>query len=208
MPAGNIAIRPILAAWKNPGFKMLVEVIDAASQEVILSETTDAIVASADGKQDNVTFEKPEYKIPNCKGGKFIFKVSIVDKENQHEALCGGFEVDTYEETQGQVPDPITILKQNFAEWSNNVPAAESGWQIYDKGAALTSNTGASRIMATSPGGGANLANAYFCRHWEADNLTEPTFYLIYGDNTEYPDQVINIEKGGLKYEVSYYAAI
>ena len=208
LPKGDsILITPIFAAWKNPGFKLFVEIIDADTKEVYASKETEAITANANGGQNNIDFQKDTLKIYSCKGGKFIFKMSIVDKENQHEALCGGFNVEKFHVDGGDIANPITVLKENFAEWTNNVPAAESGWQIYDNGAALTSNTGASRIMATSPGGGANMSCAYFCRHW-TDNLTEPKFYLIYGDNAEHPEKVINITTSELKYDITYFGAI
>ena len=185
LPEGDLELRPVIAAWKNAGFKVLVSVLDASTKDVIASQEI-TTTANANGATDKIEFQTEGIRFSST-GQKAIFKVEIVDKENQHEAICGGFEIYTYKEGT-----PVTnevLCQGTFADVNDNyIPAGGSGWRIHRDGTIRTpgANGNWGGNCVTGGGGPRIFQLAYKNMAGKGVYLASTTNVLTYGEFLTY----------------------
>ncbi|MCR5395218.1 MAG: hypothetical protein K6E86_07485 [Bacteroidales bacterium] len=185
LPEGDIEFRPIVAAWKNAGFKLIASVLDASTKEVIASQEI-TTSANANGATDKIEFQADGIRFTST-GQNVIFKVEIADKENQHEALCGGFEVYTYQEGTNLTNE--TLLAETFSDVNDSyIPAAGSGWRIHRDGNIRTpgANGGWGGNCATGGGGPRMFQLSYKNLGGKGVYLASTTNVLTYGEFLTY----------------------
>lgn len=206
LPAGDIEFRALVAAWKNPGYQLTIKLLDADTKEVAAEKTIN-VEANANGNKSG-NFDKVPLRLKSD-GGNYIYKVSITDGSAQHEALCGGYEVCTYVETQGVPTEPEIVFEEKFGSSANNAaPAAGSGWKIYAGGNAKNPgqdyNYNGARMFDL---GYKNLTKGFYNGMAGAKD----TDYLIYGqggvttleDGTEVEEPTLKFDGG--KVQFTYY---
>ena len=199
LPVGNLHIDFIAGGYKAAGKRVLCEVLDATGQNVLAS--TEAVLETfvPDGgpvKNDNV--QKITVAYTNEVEQNVILRYTVFSGGGMDETMFLGVVVNTYEVTEGDVPDDKVIMSENFAKWDNITPTAGSGWNIYDDGNLLSKGEGGyrSRIISTK---GVGMSRAYLCRTY-GDN-----YYATYGEEAEGPKLTL---EAGAEYEITYYAAI
>lgn len=201
IPAGDVEFRPILAAWKNPGFKVIVSLTNANGEAVVKEEVS--MTANANGAMQNVVFQEPGFRFTSD-GGKYIFKAQVVNNGTSYvEALSGGYKIFTYVETEGQKAENEVIFADDFSAYTNNTaPTAESGWAAYSEGnlreAGKDYNYNGDRIFSGLSA--TNLTAGYYCNGLYGNNST-PSSYLIYGENEGVGPLVLNNQK----YQFTWY---
>jgi hypothetical protein len=219
LPAGEIEFRAILGAWKGSGFELKVEILNAADSSVVVEKAV-TVTASAGGSPDAaIEFQKEAIRF-NCAGGKFIYKVSIVDSSNQHEALCGGYEVYSYQETEGVKADNEVIATGTFSESANGyIPPYGSGWRIHR-------NTDTIRDPGANGGWGGNDASggqggprvfdlSYKNLNGKGVYLDGTTSILTYGEfdtytaaGSEDPQEEKTLTLPASKVQITFYSAL
>ncbi|MBR0036159.1 MAG: hypothetical protein IJP70_00795 [Bacteroidales bacterium] len=214
LPAGEIEFRAIVAAWKNSGYALKVEILDPNGNAV--AESSFSVTANAGGNRDAIEFQKVPIRF-NCPGGKFTYKVSIEDQAGQHEALCGGYEVYSYEETEGEKTEKEVLVDGTFADVNDNcIPAAGSGWRIHRGDAIRTpgANGGWGGNCVTGGGGPRVFALSYkglagkgvYLDGGTNNILTYGEFLTYNADGEEVEEKTLTLPAS--KVQITFYSAL
>ena len=204
LPVGELHIDFIAGGYKAAGKKVLCEVLDATGQNVLASTEATLEKMVPDGgpvKNDNV--QKITVAYTNEVEQNVILRYTVFSAGGMDETMFLGVVVNTYEKTEGDVPDDKELIKETFSSWNNTTPGVGSGWFIYDEGNRREQGVGdKSRILACN--GGENMSFGYFCRNFGGNMTDNPNFYMTYGEDES--GKKLSLEKG-VEYEMTYYAA-
>lgn len=202
IPAGPVEIRSLYFAWKSSGFQTKLEVLDADDNSIV-AEGTAVVTRGCEGDRANQKHEELPLRFTSD-GGNYIVKLYVLGTgDNWAELIVGGVKVYTYEEIPGETSDSKPVFSDTFVDTENNVvPAAGSGWEIYDDNVLLEKGSNgsgkSSRIMKLSAT--TNLASAYYSRMMGGDGSS---YYAIYGNGGE-GEPVLTLAAG--KHQFTYYA--
>ena len=203
LPVGNLHIDFVASGYKASGQKVLCEVLDATGQNVLASKEVNLETVTPDGgpvKDENMQTITIEYN--NEVEQNAVLRYTVFSTGGMVETILAGINVNTYEVTEGDIPDDKEIINETFAAYDNATPAAESGWFIYDGGNRLAPSTGGgSRILSCN---GTPIKKAYFCRNFGGNMTSEPGTYMTYGEAES--GKTLTLEAGA-EYEMTYYAA-
>ncbi len=204
LPVGELHIDFIAGGYKAAGKRVLCEVLDATGQNVLAStEATLEKMVPDGGPVKNENVQKVTVAYTNEVEQNAILRYTVFSAGGMDETMFLGVVVNTYEKTEGDVPDDKTLIKETFSSWNNATPAAESGWFVYDGGNRLApSQGGGSRILGCS--GGENMSFGYFCRNFGGNMTDNPGAYMTYGEDESGKKLTL---QGGIEYEMTYYAA-
>lgn len=201
IPAGPVELRSMYFAWKGAGFQTKLEVIDADDNTVVVDGTA-VVEHGCEGNTANQKCEELPLRFTSD-GGNYIVKLYVLGTGGMTELIVGGVRVYTYEETKGESSDSKVVFSETFASTDNNVvPAAGSGWEIYDDNVLLEKGSNgsgrSSRIMKLSAT--TNLTSAYYSRMMGGDGSS---YYAIYGNGGE-GEPLLTLDAG--KHQFTYYA--
>ena len=205
LPVGDLRIQFLASGYKGAGQRVRCELLDATGTNVL--EFTEHIMeaVTADGKpisKDNADVITIAYK--NDEEKNAIIRYTVYQGSGMTETMLNSVIVNTYEKTEGDVPDDKTIMSETFAAWNDKTPATGSGWIIYEDGNPRPGGAGGnSRILACN---GDKMKYGYFCRNFGGrdGNMENPGMYITYGEEKDGPK--LTLEKG-TTYEMTYYAA-
>lgn len=201
IPAGPVELRSMYFAWKSAGFQTKLEVYDADDNTLVV-EGTAVVNHGCEGSKENQTCEELPLRFTSD-GGNYIVKLYVLGTGGFTELIVGGVRVYTYEETEGESDQSQVVFSETFATTDNNiVPAAGTGWEIYDDNVVLEKGSNgsgkSSRIMKLSAT--TNLTAAYYSRMMGGDGSS---YYAIYGNGGE-GEPLLTLEAG--KHQITYYA--
>ena len=203
LPVGDLHIDFIASGYKASGKRVLCEVLDATGQNVLASKEVHLETITPDGgpvKDENM--QKITVAYTNEAEQNAILRYTVFSGGGMDETILTGVVVNTYEKTEGDVPDDKEIINETFAAYDNVTPAAESGWFVYDGGNRLSPSAGGgSRILGCN---GTPIKKAYFCRNFGGNMTENPGTYMTYGEAES--GKTLTLEKG-IEYEMTYYAA-
>ena len=203
LPVGDLHIDFIASGYKASGKRVLCEVLDATGQNVLASKEVLLETITPDGgpvKDENM--QKITVAYTNEVEQNAIIRYTVFSGGGMDETILTGVVVNTYEKTEGDVPDDKEIINETFAAYDNVTPAAESGWFVYDGGNRLSPSAGGgSRILACN---GTPIKKAYFCRNFGGNMTDSPGTYMTYGEAES--GKTLTLE-AGTEYEMTYYAA-
>ena len=197
LPKGDLRIDFLASGYKNAGSNIKCEVLDATGENVLASLESATTKATPDGgpavqEKFTVAFNNPAEQ-------NVILRYTVYGGETMLSAVI----VNTYEVTEGDVPDDKELIKETFSSWNNVTPGLESGWFIYDGGNRRSQGDGGnSRILACN--GGENMSFGYFCRNFGGNMTDAPGTYMTYGE--EGSGKTLTLDAGS-EYEMTYYAA-
>ena len=186
---GDTELRVFTAGWGTTGgFNMKLK--DAAGNDVIAEKIS---VSTQLDKNRQGNFQVDTYRFVSD-GGDYTFSIELVEGSN--ELLCGGFEVYSYAEGQGDKVETEVIAKNDFGSvGADHAPEHGTGWKIYrndgrmrDPGA--NCNWGAEDIDWTG-GGGPRIKNI------GNKGMTGPSIYLGGGCYTTYGEFDVQTDHGG-----------
>ncbi len=207
IPAGDVELRAILGGWDNTGFNVEVSIIDIdTADSVVVASEKFAITKVIGNTRENQEFQQEKIRFTSD-GGKYIFKVQVIATGGYQQAVCGGFKVYTYTETQGEKADSEVIFADDFTTYTNNYsPAEGSGWTAYYGGAARAAganfNYNGSRVFTGLSA--KNLTAGYYENgNYGGNGSDNPSNYLIYGEG----DGNTPLALGNQKYQFTYYGA-
>ena len=122
---GDTELRVFTAGWGTTGgFNMKLK--DAAGNDVIAEKIS---VSTQLDKNRQGNFQVDTYRFVSD-GGDYTFSIELV--ENSNELLCGGFEVYSYAEGQGDKVETEVIAKSDFGNAGvDYTPDHGTGWKIY-----------------------------------------------------------------------------
>ena len=203
LPVGDLHIDFIASGYKASGKRVLCEVLDATGQNVLASKEVHLETITPDGgpvKDENM--QKITVAYTNEAEQNAILRYTVFSGGGMDETILTGVVVNTYEKTEGDVPDDKEIINETFAAYDNVTPAAESGWFVYDGGNRLSPSAGGgSRILGCN---GTPIKKAYFCRNFGGNMTDSPGTYMTYGEAES--GKTLTLE-AGTEYEMTYYAA-
>ena len=121
---GDTELRAFTAGWGTTGtFKMTLK--NAAGEEVI---SENIVVSTQLNKDKQGNFQVNPFRFVSD-GGEYTFSIEL---SGSNELLCGGFEVYSYTESEGDKAVAEVIAKGDFAaEGNDKAPAHGSGWKVY-----------------------------------------------------------------------------
>lgn len=122
---GDVELRTFTAGWAVTGaFNM--KLTDAAGNEVLAEKIT---VSTQLAKDRQGNFQVDTYRFVSD-GGEYTFSIELVEGNN--ELLCGGFEVYSYAEGEGDKVETEVIAKSDFGSAAADyTPSHGTGWKIY-----------------------------------------------------------------------------
>jgi hypothetical protein len=138
-------------------------------------------------------------------GGRYLYKaivdVPAVTGDSWKEIIVAGFTIYSYVETEGESSESEYVFQEKFTTVGDNiVPAAGSGWDVYDDGVLLTKGSNgsgaSSRVFSLSA---TNLPAALYIRMLG----TASKYYAVYGNGG---DGEPTLELDAVKYQFTYYA--
>ena len=208
LPAGNVQITFFATKWQGNG--------GTYSYKIVKKDNPEEVVASGDiaseGNTENFTangagpvtaIPGAAVKIPDMVAGDYILTLETAAAWSG--TIVYGVDVKTYEEL-GPSINPTVLINESFASVENGkVPAAGSGWAVYDNNNIATkgeSQSGRNRMMST--GSCSNLSIGFYNRCFG----TPETYYLTYGEpapegqEEEEPKFILE----NAKYSFSWYA--
>ena len=138
LPVGNLHIDFIASGYKAAGKRVLCEVLDATGQNVLASKEVSLETATPDGgpvKDENMQKITVEYT--NEVEQNAILRYTVFSGGGMDETILTGVVVNTYEVTEGELPNDKEILVDpSFGGAGNNrSPKAESGWELWQRNA-------------------------------------------------------------------------
>lgn len=201
IPAGDVELRAILGAWDAGGFNVEVSIIDADDASVVVSEKF--IMSTVLQGRENLVFQQEKLRFTSD-GGKYIFKAQVLGDGGFDQAVCGGLKVYTYVETAGETSESQVVFRDDFNSYTNNTaPTTESGWAAYLDGNPRNPggdyNYNGDRIWTGI--GAKNLPAGYYSNGAYGQSATDPTHYIIYGEN----EGVEPLKLNNQKYQFTYY---
>ncbi len=209
IPAGEVEFRSIYLAWKGSGFTHKVEIFDADDQSLVVEKST-PVERGCEGNTSNQEFLKMPIRFTSD-GGNYIVKFHVMPTGGYTELIIGGAQIYTYVETEGDKSDSDIVFEETWSSTAANiVPAAGTGWDLYDADVLLekgSSGSGkSSRIMKLSAT--TNLTSAYYSRMMGGDGSN---YYAIYGNGGTYQEGEETKEEPTLtlqagKHQFTYYA--
>jgi hypothetical protein len=208
IPEGDVELRTSAFMWKGSG-SMAIEVRkyeegkDFASSELVASTTGDLSTTVEGNTAASVDPNKIALRF-HSDGGRYLYKASVNITSvtgSWKEEIVAGFTIYSYVETEGESSEAEYVLQEKFTTVGDNiVPAAGSGWEVYDDGNQLTpgsNGSGASsRVFDLSA---TNLPSALYFRVMG----TPADYYAIYGKGGEGEP---TLELQAVKYQFTYYA--
>lgn len=137
LPVGDLRIQFLASGYKAAGQKVLCEVLDATGQNVLASTETKMETVTPNGgpvKDENIQKVTVAYK--NETEQNAILRYTVFSGGGMDETILTGVVVNTYEVTEGDVPnDKIILADPSFGGAGNNrSPKAESGWELWQAG--------------------------------------------------------------------------
>ena len=206
IPAGNVELRAILGGWDNTGFNVQVSIIDIdTADSVVVASEKFAITKVIGSTRENQEFQQEKIRFTSD-GGKYIFKVQVIATGGYQQAVCGGFKIYSYTETEGEKADSEVIFADDFTTYTNNYsPAEGSGWTAYYQGAARAAgasfNYNGSRVFTGLSA--KNLTAGYYENGNYGQGADNPSNYLIYGEGEGNTPLALSNQK----YQFTYYGA-
>jgi hypothetical protein len=209
IPEGDVELRTSAFMWKGSG-SLTVEVRkyeegkDFASSELVATATGDLSTTVAGGTKESVDPNKIAVQF-HADGGRYLYKAIVdvpgVTGDNWKEVIVAGFTVYSYVKTEGESSTSEYVFQEKFNTVGDNiVPAAGSGWEVYDANVQLTKGSNgsgaSSRVFDLSA---TNLPSALYFRMLG----TAAEYYAIYGNGG---DGEPTLELNAVKYQFSYYA--
>ena len=202
LPKGDLRIDFLTSGFAdNAGQRIRCEILSADGSEVLASlDGTISVSSPRGGDAVKANQEKFTVAYDNPTEQNVILRYTVYGGET----VLSGVVVNTYEVTEGDLPDDKVLINETFGAWTNSTPAVGSGWEIYDHevGGKIPggTNPGKSRILGCK---GDPITQAYFCRVF--GGLPEdPQDYMTYG--AEEGGNKLTLE-AGVEYEMTYYAA-
>ena len=137
LPVGDLHIDFIASGYKAAGKRVLCEVLDATGQNVLASKEVSLETVTPDGgpvKDENMQKITVAYK--NETEQNAILRYTVFSGGGMDETILTGIVVNTYEVTEGDIPNDKEILVDpSFGGAGNNrSPKAESGWELWQDG--------------------------------------------------------------------------
>ena len=137
LPVGNLHIDFKASGYKASGKRVLCEVLDATGQNVLASKEVSLASVTPDGgpvKDENMQTITVEYT--NEVEQNAILRYTVFSGGGMDETILTGVAVNTYEVTEGELPNDKEILVDpSFGGAGNNrSPKAESGWELWQGG--------------------------------------------------------------------------
>ena len=122
---GDVELRTFTAGWATTGaFNM--KLTDAAGNEVLAEKIT---VSTQLDKTRQGNYQVDAFRFVSD-GGEYTFSIELVEGSN--ELLCGGFEVYSYAEGEGDKAVSEVIAKSDFGSvGADYAPEHGTGWKVY-----------------------------------------------------------------------------
>ncbi len=204
LPEANVQITFFSSKWQGAG--------GTYSYKLVKKDNPEEVVASGDiASESNLggfgeaaaSISGAAVKIPNMVAGDYILTLETAAAWSG--TIFFGIDVKTYKE-EGPSVNPAIIINESFASVENGkVPAAGTGWAVYDNnnlGAKGQSQSGRNRMMST--GSCTNLSIGFYNRCFGEATA----YYMTYGepapDGQEEPEPELILENA--KYSFSWYA--
>ena len=207
IPAGPVELRAIIGGWDNGGFNVIVSIIDLDDSAVVASEKY--LIANIVGNtRENQVFQVEKIRFTSD-GGNYMYKVEVEQGGSGYrQAVCGGLQIYSYVETEGEKSEAEVIFADDFSTYTNNYsPAEGSGWIAYYGGAARAAGADFDFTgdRCKTGLGAKNLSCGYYENGaYGGNGSSTPTNYLIYGED----ETVGALHLNNQKYQFSYYGVV
>jgi hypothetical protein len=209
IPEGDVELRTSAFMWKGSGsvaveIRKYEEGKDYADLELVASTTGDVTTTVENNKAASIDPNKIAVRF-HSDGGRYLYKaivnVPAVTGDSWKELMIAGFTIYSYVETEGESSEAEYVFQEKFTTVGDNiVPAAGSGWDVYDAGKLLTKGSNgsgaSSRVFVLSA---TNLPAALYFRMLG----TASEYYGVYGNGG---DGEPTLELSAVKYQFTYYA--
>ena len=198
---GMLHIDFLASGYKAAGQKILCEVLDAATGDVLasLEKTTNEVTPDGGpAAQEKFTIAYNN----EVENQKVILRYTVFG-DGMKETMLSGIVISTYEKTEGETPDdqPVFADATYGGAGNNRTPKAESGWELWQAGERRAPDTdfnyNGTRIFNDLALKG--LKVGYYC------NGQWPNGYVMYGTGELEGAPKLTLPAGAL--DITYYAA-
>ena len=209
LPVGDLRIQFLASGYKKAGQTVRCEVLSADSTQVLAFLETNTTEVSPDwGVNTSAAVqEKLTVAYKNEVEQNVILRYTVM-ANGMTETILSGIIVNTYEKTEGDVPDDQVIFADATygGAGNNKTPTAASGWELWQKNDAGVGemrtpdadyNYKGTRIFNDL--GLKGLTVGYYC------NGQWPNGYVIYGTGELEGAPKLTLPAGSL--DITYYAA-
>ena len=133
LPVGLLHIDFLASGYKGAGQSVKFEILDAKGENVLASLEKTTSEVTPDGGP--ASMEKFTIEYDNKTEQNVILRYTVLST-GYSETMFAGVVINTYEKTEGDVPDDKNILVDpSFGGAGNNrSPKAESGWELWQAG--------------------------------------------------------------------------
>ena len=200
LPVGDLRIQFLASGYKAAGQTVRCEVLDATGENVLASLETQTKEVTPDGgpaEQEKLTIAYQNETEQNV-----ILRYTVI-ANGMTETMLSAVIINTYEKTEGDVPDDKEVFADaTFGGASNNrTPKAESGWELWQAGEMREFdkdfNYNGTRIFNDL--GLKGLKVGYYC------NGQWPNGFMQYGTGAGEGAPKLTLPKGALDF--TFYAA-